>query len=603
MNDWADTVAARLSDGGPDPVGGDEQALFRRAVAGYLLEDYGAALESLRRLADRSNNPRWLLNLGFMLCRQRRYRDALSAFAAAVEGDPFYLDAHLNCLKTHLLLKEYAHADRYRRAVNRLAPKRPDVIRANALYFLETGQMNEFQRAVKELPDAAVFARPADNDIRRLKENPSLVIGGNRVSVMIAVFAGAGLRTVMVGYRDPKNVWPQPELSCRWHPLTAVAQTEISIERLDIPGDDVAMIGLRANGLEAGDGEEILGLLIADFTFADLSALADDSHGGLLLIDCDRLLRLEPRKLLKHEVEGVAEGDLLDLYQDLLMPKATYTAPNRPDRPRVFLSYAREDAVEAERIFRGLREHDIDVWKDDKTLRIGEDFDRRIEDAIEAANFAVVCLSSRSVNKIGYVQKEFRRIVEAADFRPRDVPFALPVRLDDCKVPREFRRLHWLDRGEDTVGFIAELAGQILDLHRRRVTGDDVVDDVGPAPTPDADNGESQEPPVEAAVLGPVTAPTNLHIRFERPHLIGRDGQLHDLHEMLGRGHSAITASVNGQGRRRPSCRIRRHAGAGRRAGRRANLRRRNAAPFHPRHRPPAAMFGAGCGRLGANRV
>jgi tetratricopeptide (TPR) repeat protein len=91
MNDWAGTVAARLGDGGPDPSGNDEQMLFRRAVASYLLEDYGAALESLRRLANQSTNPRWLLNLGFMLCQQRRYRDALSAFAAAVESDPFHL--------------------------------------------------------------------------------------------------------------------------------------------------------------------------------------------------------------------------------------------------------------------------------------------------------------------------------------------------------------------------------------------------------------------------------------------------------------------------------------------------------------------------------
>ena len=62
MNDWADTIAARLGDGGPDPSGNDEQMLFRRAVASYLLEDYGAALESLRQLANRSTNPRWLLN-------------------------------------------------------------------------------------------------------------------------------------------------------------------------------------------------------------------------------------------------------------------------------------------------------------------------------------------------------------------------------------------------------------------------------------------------------------------------------------------------------------------------------------------------------------
>ena len=76
-----------------------------------------------------------------------------------------------------------------------------------------------------------------------------------------------------------------------------------------------------------------------------------------------------------------------------------------------------------------------------------------IPKAIRAAGVFLACLSSRSVEKIGYVQNEFRLALSAYAERPPGSIFLIPVRLDDCKVPDlqipdrglSLRDIHWAD--------------------------------------------------------------------------------------------------------------------------------------------------------------
>jgi hypothetical protein len=58
-----------------------------------------------------------------------------------------------------------------------------------------------------------------------------------------------------------------------------------------------------------------------------------------------------------------------------------------------------------------------------------------IPKAIREASVFLACLSSRSIAKVGHVQKEFRLALAAFGQRPPGSIFLIPVRLDDCKVP------------------------------------------------------------------------------------------------------------------------------------------------------------------------
>jgi formylglycine-generating enzyme required for sulfatase activity len=54
-----------------------------------------------------------------------------------------------------------------------------------------------------------------------------------------------------------------------------------------------------------------------------------------------------------------------------------------------------------------------------------------------------VFLSTRSVEKVGYVQHEFRRALYHAEEMPEGFIHTIPVKLDDCSVPRRFSRHQW----------------------------------------------------------------------------------------------------------------------------------------------------------------
>ena len=65
--------------------------------------------------------------------------------------------------------------------------------------------------------------------------------------------------------------------------------------------------------------------------------------------------------------------------------------------------------------------------------------------AVRAADVVLVCLSRKSINKNGYVQKEIRIALDAADQMPAGRIFLIPVKLENCSVPERFSGLHWVD--------------------------------------------------------------------------------------------------------------------------------------------------------------
>jgi hypothetical protein len=115
-------------------------------------------------------------------------------------------------------------------------------------------------------------------------------------------------------------------------------------------------------------------------------------------------------------------------------------------KPTVFISYAREDAAAAERLTRDLRSMDVDPWLDVERLRPGQHWAREIDSALRHSDYIVLLLSSRSVTKHGYVQKEMRKSLDLLDEVPDSQIFLLPVRLDECQPDHErLRMLQWVN--------------------------------------------------------------------------------------------------------------------------------------------------------------
>jgi len=113
---------------------------------------------------------------------------------------------------------------------------------------------------------------------------------------------------------------------------------------------------------------------------------------------------------------------------------------------RVFLCHASQDKpIVRELYHRLLSEGWIDPWLDEEDILGGQDYDIEIQKAVDATDVVIVCNSSRSVAKEGYIQKEIRRVLDKADEKPEGTIYIIPIRLDECDPPRRFGRLHYLD--------------------------------------------------------------------------------------------------------------------------------------------------------------
>jgi hypothetical protein len=52
------------------------------------------------------------------------------------------------------------------------------------------------------------------------------------------------------------------------------------------------------------------------------------------------------------------------------------------------------------------------------------------------------------VSKQGYIQREFRLALDTLEEMPPDAIHTIPIRLDDCQIPEQFRHLQWSDLSE-----------------------------------------------------------------------------------------------------------------------------------------------------------
>jgi hypothetical protein len=108
--------------------------------------------------------------------------------------------------------------------------------------------------------------------------------------------------------------------------------------------------------------------------------------------------------------------------------------------PRVFIAYVTEDAEVAENLFSCLEAWGCAPWLDRRKLLPGQDWPRRIQDAIESSDFFIACFSKTSVSKRGGFQAEVRQALDCARKIPLDDVFLIPVRLDECRVPARIQR-------------------------------------------------------------------------------------------------------------------------------------------------------------------
>ncbi len=112
----------------------------------------------------------------------------------------------------------------------------------------------------------------------------------------------------------------------------------------------------------------------------------------------------------------------------------------------VFISYAREDSEEAERLYKDLKNAGARPWMDKEEIRAGTHWKLAISKAIKNNRYFMPLFSSKSVSKVGYVNKEIKYALDTLDNYPENAIRIIPVRLDDCEMPFErLEDIHYAD--------------------------------------------------------------------------------------------------------------------------------------------------------------
>ncbi len=113
---------------------------------------------------------------------------------------------------------------------------------------------------------------------------------------------------------------------------------------------------------------------------------------------------------------------------------------------KIFISYAREDRETARKLYKVLKKAGLEPWMDKANLVAGQNWKYEISQAIKKSDYLIALLSSESVSKRGFVQKEFNHALEVLGEIPPGEIYIIPVRLDDCDVPYEkLHDIHWAD--------------------------------------------------------------------------------------------------------------------------------------------------------------
>ena len=113
---------------------------------------------------------------------------------------------------------------------------------------------------------------------------------------------------------------------------------------------------------------------------------------------------------------------------------------------RVFLCHASQGKPDVRDLYHRLAaEPWFDPWLGEEKLSPGQDWNLKIERAVESSGAGIVCASSSSIVKEGYMQRELRQVLNIALEKLEGAVFVLRLRLADCPLPRSLRDRPALD--------------------------------------------------------------------------------------------------------------------------------------------------------------
>lgn len=116
---------------------------------------------------------------------------------------------------------------------------------------------------------------------------------------------------------------------------------------------------------------------------------------------------------------------------------------------KVFISYVKEDYAFASKLYDYLVDNNFIPWLDKKEILPGQDWNFVIRKALRDANYIVLLLSSTSIQKRGYVQREFKAALDFVEEKLEDDIYLIPLKINDCIIPEKLSKFQWIEYDAD----------------------------------------------------------------------------------------------------------------------------------------------------------
>jgi hypothetical protein len=148
----------------------------------------------------------------------------------------------------------------------------------------------------------------------------------------------------------------------------------------------------------------------------------------------------------KNKLSFQTNGRKDNGYLNVQIDKKEKQMDTHQNNDLIFISYAQEDFDYAERLYNDLKNAGLNPWLDKEELLPGQNWDREIRKVVKSSKFFLPLFSSRSVEKRGYIQREYRLGIETAQEMPEGQIFIIPIRIDECQIPFEsLSDIHYQD--------------------------------------------------------------------------------------------------------------------------------------------------------------
>ncbi len=116
---------------------------------------------------------------------------------------------------------------------------------------------------------------------------------------------------------------------------------------------------------------------------------------------------------------------------------------------KIFISYAREDAVRVKRCQQKLRDAGYATWMDKINLHAGQDWEKEIKDSLKSSDVVIFFISRNTNRNDRYFQRELIYVLEIKkEYGIK--PVVVPACLDDCSVPaglEQFQKINIFKKG------------------------------------------------------------------------------------------------------------------------------------------------------------